>query len=145
MIRAALQLAENPDQKILADLNDTPLAGRIEHLLREPKFFFSHHAFSSQVPSPYKKQRLNFNASPSFGSSPNSGRGQASPRRMTNTDGGRGFRGRRSDMGFFSFRNPFIGSPQTTGGNFVTEEANSNISEYMSPIKRRVLLWNDDV
>ena len=75
MIRAAVQLAENPNKKLLADLNEAPIASKIERLMKGPKFSLSHPASPSQAPSPYKKQRINLNVSPTFGSSPNSGRG----------------------------------------------------------------------
>ena len=74
MIRAAAQLAENPNQKLLVDLNDVPIADKIEWLMKGPKFSLSHPASPSQVPSPYKKQRITLNVSPTFGGSPNSGR-----------------------------------------------------------------------
>lgn len=148
MIRAAIQLAENPNQKLLADLNDAPLAGKIERLMKGPKFSLSHPASPSQAPSPYKRQRLNLNASPAFGGSPNSGRGRASPgARGGNRDGGRGFRGRGSGRGTFPRRyhnlnaqselDLSVANLSSTGG---TDDNGSQ-----SPLKRRVLLWDEEV
>lgn len=54
MIRAAVQLAENPGQKLLANLNDAPIVWKIEQLVKGPKFSLSHIASQSQAPSPYK-------------------------------------------------------------------------------------------
>ena len=74
------------------DLNDAPLAGKIERLMKGPKFSLSHHASPSQAPSPYKKQRLNLNASLAFGGSPNGRRDRVSTgARNGHRDGGRGF------------------------------------------------------
>ena len=149
MIRAATQLAENPNQKLLTDLNEAPLAGKIERLMKGPKFSLSHPASPSLAPSPYKKQRLNLNASPTFGGSPNTGRGRNSPGgRSAHREGGRGFRGRGSGRGTFPRRYPNTGTQQqetelgmSNSGN--TENADINGSH--SPLKRRVLLWDDEV
>ena len=138
MIRAAVQLAENPHQKLLADLNEAPIASKIERLMKGPKFSLSHPASPSQAPSPYKRQRLNLNASPTFGGSPNSGRGR---------DNGRSFRGRGSGRNSFA-RRPTAETQQSqfTGvagpninGTDNTEAGNQ------SPLKRRVLLWEGEV
>ena len=105
MICAAVQIAENPGQRLLADLNDAPIASKIERFLKGPKFSLSHPASPSQAPSPYKKQRLNLNASPPFSGSPNPGRGRTSPGgRSSHRETGRGFRGRGSSCGAFSQR-----------------------------------------
>ena len=64
MIRAAIQLSENPQQCLLTDIADTPLANKIERLIKGPKFSLSHPGSPSMAPSPYKKQRLNLNTSP---------------------------------------------------------------------------------
>lgn len=102
MIRTALQLAENLGEKILANLNNAPLAGKIERLMKGPKFFLTHPASPSQAPFPYKKQCLNLNVSPGNGSSPSSASGRFSlGRRGLNRDGGPGFRGTGSGRGFF--------------------------------------------
>ena len=111
MIRAAAQLAENPNQKLLVDLNDVPIADKIEWLMKGPKFSLSHPASPSQVPSPYKKQRITLNVSPTFGGSPNSGRGRNSPGR--DKDGGWGFRGRGNGRGFYPRLSPFQGIQQS--------------------------------
>jgi hypothetical protein len=108
MIRAAIQLADNPNQKLLADLSDAPIAGKIERLLKGPKFSLSHHASPSQAPSPYKKQRINLNASPGFGGSPNQGRSRGSPgARGGHRGSGRSFRGRGSGRSVFPQHSPF--------------------------------------
>ena len=146
MIRAAVQLAENPNKKLLADLNEAPIASKIERLMKGPKFSLSHPASPSQAPSPYKKQRINLNVSPTFGSSPNSGRGRSSPGR--GREGGRSFRGRVSSRGYFPHRSPFHGTQQshstevagTNSGAADNPEASS-----LSPLKRRVLLWEGEV
>ena len=97
-ICTTLQLAENLGQKLLADLNNAPIAGKIERLMKGPKFSLSHPASPTQVPSPYKKQRLNLNASLAFGGSANSGCGRSSPSgRSSHRDASRGFRGRGSN------------------------------------------------
>lgn len=105
MIRTTVQLAENPNQKLLADLNGAPITCKIERLMKGPKFSLSHPASPSQVPSPYKKQRINLNASPTFGDSPNSGRGRGSPGR--GREGGQSFRGRGSGRSSVPRRSPF--------------------------------------
>ena len=65
MVTAATQLSENPTQKLLPELDDAPLATKIERLLKGPKFSLLHPGSPSQAPSPFKKQRINLNTPPS--------------------------------------------------------------------------------
>lgn len=148
MVRAAMQLADNPHQKLLADLNDAPIAGKIERLMKGPKFSLSHPASPSQAPSPYKKQRFNLNASPTFGSSPNSGRGRASPgARGGQREGGRRFRGRGTGRSAFPRHYPVSGAQMELDSglsNFDGADRN-NAGGSHSPMKSRVLLWDEEV
>ena len=171
MISAAIQLSENPNQKLLMDITDTPLASKIERLIRGPKFSIAHPGSPSTAPSPYKRQKINLNSSPA--DKPYGGRGRGSNAGRGNTSrGGRGYRGRGGGR---QGRNPnpmtpspgrltsLWGSP--TASPVATPEANvgiglpgntpnegngqghdtDNTSSFMSPIKRRVLLWDDEV
>lgn len=65
MVIAATQLVENPTQKLLPNLNDVPLAIKIERLLKIPKFSLMHTGSPNPAPLPLKKQRLNMNIFPS--------------------------------------------------------------------------------
>ena len=169
MIKAALQLSENPNQRLLTDINESPIASKIERLLKGPKFSLAHPGSPSKAPSPFKKQRINLNSSPSDrlsmggggrGRSHTGGRG-GSPSR-----GGRGLRGRGG--GRAAYRNPSPGHPspgrvfslwgnaasldpatQVTPGNADSqtstagEQASANGT--ISPIRGRVLLWDEDM
>lgn len=42
MINRAIQLLENPRQELLTDISNTPIASKIERLLKGPKFSFTH-------------------------------------------------------------------------------------------------------
>ena len=152
MIRAAVQIAENPGQKLFVDLNDAPIASKIEQLLKGPKFSLSHPASPSQAPSPYKKQRLNLNASPAFGGSPNPGRGRTFPGgRGSHTETGRGFRGRGSSRGAFSQRYLHQGTQHHRfDGNLLSQTGMDGTyptepNDTQSPLKWRVLLWDNKV
>lgn len=86
------QLADNSNQKLLPDLNDAPLAIKIERLLKGPKFSLTHAGSPSPAPSPFKKHRINLNTSPSSqGGSGGCGR---SPNGRRFTPRGGRFRGR---------------------------------------------------
>ena len=148
MVRAAIQLADNPHQKLLADLNEAPIAGKIERLMKGPKFSLSHPASPSQAPSPYKKQRFNLNASPTFGNSSNGGgRGRTSPGARGSREGGRSFRGRGMGRHAFPRRYPTSGS-QTQSDSCLSNNDGSDRVEAVdshSPMKSRVLLWDEEV
>lgn len=163
MIKAAIQLAENPSQRLLMDISDTPIASKIERLLKGPKFSLAHPGSPSQAPSPYKKQKLNLNSSPSDkGFVGGRGRGNISSRGSSpGFRGGRASRGRGG--GRAGFRNPNLTPPgrmipglagasgsdslavQTlgAGGNPGTQQSPAT-SLLNSPLKARVLLWDDD-
>lgn len=148
MVRAAIQLADNPNQKLLADLNEAPIAGKIERLMKGPKFSSSHPASPSQAPSPFKKQRFNLNASPTFGSSPNGGgRGRASPGARGNREGGRSFWGRGMGRNTFPRRHPASVS-QNGLDSCLSNCDGSNKSDVVdshSPMKKRGFLWDEEV
>ena len=141
MITAATQLSENPTQKLLPNLQDAPLATKIERLLKGPKFSLMHPGSPNQAPSPFKKQRLNLNTSPSEHSGPG-GRGRASGgSRGFIPRGSRGFRGRGSGRGFQARTDTACTPPsgsRATGSDRATD-GNGN-----SPLRGRVLLWEDN-
>ena len=64
MIKAAIQLAENPSQRLLTEISDSPIANKIERLLKGPKFSLAHPGSPSKALSPFKKQKINLNSSP---------------------------------------------------------------------------------
>ena len=167
MMKAAIQLSENPNQRLLTEIHDSPIASKIERLLKGPKFSLTHPGSPSKAPSPFKKQRLNLNSSPSDRMS-QGGRGRGSPggRNAGASRGGRGFRGRGG--GRAATRNPtpntqspgrvysmwgnqpgMVGGESTPGPEInmptVTpsmETGGSNGTQ--SPLKGRVLLWDED-
>ena len=148
MICAVVQLAENPSQKLLADLNDAPIASKIERMMKGTKFFLSHPASPSQDHSPYKKQCINLNASPTFGSSPNSWRGRTSLGYGIYRVSGCGLRGRGSGLNSFSRRLTYtwIQHPQLTKVTWTNYSWICNPDAgSQSPLKRRVLLWEGKV
>ena len=111
MIKAATQLADNPGQRLLTEISETPIANKIERLLKGPKFSLAHPGFPSKAPSPFKKQKIHLNSSPSektYGG----GRGRGS---MSNRGGSPGFCGGRSVRGRgggrSGFRNPNLIPP----------------------------------
>jgi hypothetical protein len=55
MIRAAIQLSENPHQRLLSDIADTSITSKIERLLKGPKFSIAHLGSPSLAPSSYKR------------------------------------------------------------------------------------------
>jgi hypothetical protein len=173
MIRAAIQLSENPHQCLLTDIADTPIASKIERLLKGPKFSLAHSGFPSLASSPYIKQRLNLNATPSDRTF-SSGRGRNSPsgRGGSPNRGGRTIRGRGG--GRASWRNPnpgngslltysgFAGvgsadspaSPNnapTNPGPGVADVADTRTSVQLQqannfyPLKESVILWDDKI
>ena len=157
MIRAAIQLSENPHQRLLTDIAETPIANKIERLLKGPKFSLAHPGSPSQSPSPYKKQRLNLNSSPSERSFVG-GRGRGSPGGRGNgtSRGGRALRGRGG--GRLSWRNPNPSGNHPFGGTGVGPDTNpasspgndpgtpvSQRTQLSSPLKGRVLLWDDEI
>jgi hypothetical protein len=95
MMKATIQLSENPNQRLLTEIHDLPIASKIERLLKGPKFSLAHLGSPSKAPSPFKKQRLNLNSSP-FDRMSQGGRGRGSPggRGVGTSRGGHGFRGR---------------------------------------------------
>ena len=138
MVTAATQLSENPTQKLLPNLQDAPLATKIERLLKGPKFSLMHPGSPSQAPSPFKKQRLNLNTPPSEHGA-QSGRGRASGSRGYVPCGSRGFRGRGSGR-CYQNREASSTPPSASraaGGGQATD-GNGN-----SPLRGRVLLWED--
>ena len=139
MITAATQLSENPTQKLLPDLNDAPLATKIERLLKGPKFSLTNPGSPSQAPSPFKKQRLNLNTPPSpFGGQ--GGRGRNSGGRGFIPRGSRGYRGRGSGRSYPS-REGFPGTSPSSAG--ATGPGRMPNMDGHSPLKGRVLLWED--
>jgi hypothetical protein len=165
MMKAAIQLSENPNQILLTEIHDSPIASKIERLLKGPKFSLAHPGSPSKAPSPFKRQRLNLNSSPSDRMS-QGGRGRGSPggRGVGTSRGGRGFRGRGG--GRAATRNPtpntqspgrvfslwgsqasLVGGESTPGPEAsmtaVTPTGGSNGSQ--SPLKGRVLLWEEDI
>ena len=111
MINAAIQVYENPNQRLLMEITDTPLASKIERLLKGPKFSLAHPGSPSQTPSPYKRQKFNLNSSPSERALVGGrGRGSASGR-SGSVRGGRAYRGRGGGR---SGRNP-NGATQSSG------------------------------
>ena len=168
MINAAIQLSENPNQRLLMDITDTPIAGKIERLLKGPKFSLAHPGSPSKAPSPYKRQKFNLNSSPTDRALVG-GRGRGAPgSRGGSARGGRGYRGRGGGR---SGRNPsqltpppgrlmsLWGSPVTTqdaseaisltggspaGANGYGSDTPGSTNTMASPLKRRVLLWDDE-
>ena len=167
MMKAAIQLSENPNQKLLTDITETPIASKIERLLKGPKFSLAHPGSPSKAPSPFKRQKLNLNSTPSERAT-QGGRGRGSPggRGASPARGGRGYRGRGG--GRTATRNPNHGTQSpgrvfslwgNTGGltsgeptqghgavsspNIGSEQAGHNGTR--SPIKGRVLLWDEDI
>ena len=166
MVRAAIQLSENPQQRLLTDIADTPIANKIERLLKGPKFSLSHPGSPSVAPSPYKKQRLNLNASPaeknfSVGRGRNGHGSRGSPGR-----GGRSWRGRGGGRSGWRNPNPSndlpsrqTGTGASPAGTFettVTGTGNADVADpstpgqsrqtnIFSPLKARVLLWDEEI
>ena len=166
MINAAIQLSEHPNQRLLMDITDTPLASKIERLLKGPKFSLAHPGSPSKAPSPYKRQKFNLNSSPSDRT--NAGgrsRGNAGGR-SGSIRGGRAYRGRGGGR---NGRNPneavqspgrlstLWGSPAalpdtglgltgnlTTGASSPSLDTQASHNSGPSPIKARVLLWDDE-
>lgn len=68
MIKAAIQLTENPNQRLFVDLSDTLITRKIERLFKGPKFSLAHPRTSDNAPSLFTKQILNLNYSSSSGS-----------------------------------------------------------------------------
>ena len=64
MVKATTQLSKNLIHKLLPNLNDVPLATKIERILRGPKFSLLHLGFPNPMPSPFKKHCLNLNTHP---------------------------------------------------------------------------------
>lgn len=89
MIKATIQFYENPNQRLLTKIIETLITSKIERLLKGPKFSLAHLGSYSKAPSPFKRQNVNLNSSPTdkvFGG----GRGWSSPVRR----GGINYRGR---------------------------------------------------
>ena len=166
MVRAAIQLSENPQQRLLTDIAETPIANKIERLLKGPKFSLSHPGSPSLAPSPYKKQKINLNASPAERSF-NPGRGRNGPgNRGSPGRGGRSSRGRGSGRTWRN-PNPCVDSPSgqtgvgaspagTPGSPFTSGTGPANVADpgaptqsqqvnLFSPLKARVLLWEDEI
>ena len=162
MIKAATQLADNPGQRLLTEISETPIANKIERLLKGPKFSLAHLGSPSKAPSPFKKQKINLKSFPSektYGG----GRGRGN---MSSRGGNPGFRGGRSVRGRrggrSSFRNPNLTPPSkaTSGATSFSGEdglspngagINSDTRlevtvgvQQGSPLRKRVLLWDDE-
>ena len=157
MIKAAIQLAENPSQHLLTEISDTPIASKIERLFKGPKFSLAHPGSPSKAPSPFKKQRLNLNSSPSDRGYVK-GRGRGSP---TTRGGSPGLRGGRAvrGRGRPGFRNPNLtplartatqsnGFPNNVGSDGLTPNemrvGGTTSIQQGSPLRGRVLLWDED-
>jgi hypothetical protein len=63
MIKAEIQLSENSSQRLLIDIKETPIASKIERLLKGPKFSLAYPGLPSEASFSFKKQRLNLNSS----------------------------------------------------------------------------------
>ena len=166
MVRAAIQLSKNPQQRLLTDIADTPIANKIERLLKGPKFSLSHPGSPSVAPSPYKKQRLTLNASPAkknFGA----GRGRNGPgSRGSPRRGGRSWRGRGGGRSGWRNPNPSNDLPSRQTGTGASPAGNSEATvngtgnadvanpstpcqskqtSIFSPLKAKVLLWDEEI
>jgi hypothetical protein len=143
MIEAAIQLSENPSQKLLPNLQDNPLATKIERLLKGPKFSLMHPGSPSQVPSPFKKQRLNLNTPPSEHAG-QGGRGRSPGNRGFIPHGSdRGFRGRGSGRSYIRREGAEGTSPNTASTASTPGTERVPAGDKPSPLKKRVLLWED--
>lgn len=100
IIKAPIQLSQNPNQRLLKDIMDAPIASKIERLLKGPKFSLAHPGSPSKAPTPFKKLRLNLNSSPSDGVFVGN-RGCSSPR-------GRGYNPARGGRGFEGWGNVLL-------------------------------------
>jgi hypothetical protein len=137
MVTAAVQLAENSTQKLLPDLNDAPVALKIEKLLKGPKFSLMNPGSPSPAPSPFKKQRLNLNTSPATQNA-QGGRGRSPNGRGFTPRGGR-FRGHGQGRSFQPRDNSFNTPPSQTR---VADTENTPGAGGQSPLRGRVLLWD---
>ena len=159
MIKAATQLSEDPSQRLLKDISDTPIASKIERLLKGPKFSLAHPGSPSKAPSPFKKQKINLNSSPSERNY-TGGRGRSSPSVRGSSPaqrGGRSWRGRGG--GRSGSRNPNpnthgrtaissdtgLGSPSRADSTPGARTGTTARHQLSSPLKARVLLWEDDI
>ena len=137
-----------------------------ERLLKGPKFSLSHPGSPSLAPSPYKKQRINLNASPTERSF-NSSRGRNGP--GSRGSPGRGDRSSRGRGNGRTWRNPnpcaeplsgqtdVVASPAGTPGSpFTGGTGPANVADpgtpsqsqqinLFSPLKARVFLWEDEI
>lgn len=171
MIKAAIQLSENPNQRLLTDITESPIASKIERLLKGPKFSLAHPGSPSKTPSPFKKRKLNLNSSTSDKlSMGGGGRGRSNPGGCGGSPsrGGRDFRGRGGRRSATLHPNPGLPTPGRVSSlweNAVTpvdacihltpcQNGETQLTSYsehagnndtMSPIKRRVLLWDEDM
>jgi hypothetical protein len=140
MIEAATQFSENPTQKLLPTLQDAPLATKIEKLLKGPKFSLMHPGSPSQAPSPFKKQRLNLNTTPSEHVGQR-GRGRSpGGRGFIPRGSGRRFRGRGSGRSYTPRGVAESASPSSLG---TAGAERTPAGDRPSPLKRRILLWGD--
>ena len=167
MMRAAIQLSKNPNKRLLTDLTKSPITSKIERLLKGPKFSLAHPGSPSKAPSPFKRQKLNLNSTPSDRMT-QGGRGRGSPggRGASPARGGQAYRGRGG--GRNASRNPTDGAqtpgrtlslwggtagmmngrPVTGPGAVSTPEIESETAgnnDTLSPLKGRVLLWDEDI
>jgi hypothetical protein len=136
MVTAAVQLAENSNQKLLSDLNDAPVAIKIKRLLKGPKFSLLNPGSPSPAPSPFKKQRLNLNTSPATQNT-QGGRG-CSPSGHGFTPRGGRFRGRGQGKGFQP-RDSSQGTPPNQAR--VANSENAPGAGGQSPLRGRMLMW----
>ena len=166
MVKGAIQLAENPSQRLLTDISVTPIASKIERLLKRPNSSLVHPDSPSKTPSPFKKQKLNLNSSPSNISVMGGKGGGNTPSR----GGSPGLRGGRSSWGRgggkSGFRNPSLTPPGRTGSIFAglpngigtnglspngagvnldTRVGSTTGTQPNSPLRRRVLLWDEEI
>lgn len=164
MVKAEIQLSENPSQRLFIDIKESPIASKIERLLKGPKFSLAYPGSPSEASSSFKKQRLNLNSSLANKSFV-SGWGRCNPSRRGGNParGSHDFRG--GSRGRASFRNPNHGfgyhagfgnmdanMAHTEGTNPGTSLGISNMAHSSSPmasrtlipLKDRVLMWEED-
>lgn len=136
MVTAAIQFAENSTQKLLPELNDAPVAIKIERFLKGPKFSLMNPGSPSLAPSPFKKQRLNLNTSPATQNA-QGGRGRSPNGRGFTPRGGR-FRSRGQSRGFQP-RDSSQSTPPSSARVAISENRPGTCGQ--SPLCGRVLLW----
>lgn len=61
MIKAVIQLSKIPNQKLLTDITQNPIASKIKMLLKGLKAYLVHTCSSSKAASPFNNQNFNLN------------------------------------------------------------------------------------